>query len=381
MNRPLIIILSLLATATLCACDGIGGSAPSAELDEHGTGGPPASGVLQMSAAERAAQGIRTTPVAERALTATISAPGEVRTNAYASAIVTPRIGAQIVERHARLGDAVDPGQRLVTLSSVAMAEAQGALIEAEREWQRVRALGSDIVSEARYVAAQVARQRTYATVTAYGMSGLEIEQLLAAGDATRATGEFALLSPRGGTVIRDDFVVGELIEPGREIFEIADESVLWVQAEVSSTDASRLTAGGGARVSRDGTRWIDGAVVQVQHRLDETTRTQGVRIEVDNRDEALHPGDYVDVVLETAGTTPQRAVPNDAVVLMDGLPTVFEVEGDTVVARTVEAGASVSGWTAIVAGLATDDEVVTQGAFLIKSLLLKSRMGEGHAH
>jgi cobalt-zinc-cadmium efflux system membrane fusion protein len=181
--------------------------------------------------------------------------------------------------------------------------------------------------------------------------------------------------------VIRDDFVVGELIEPGREIFEIADESVLWVQAEVSSTDASRLMASGGARVSRDGTRWIDGAVVQVQHRLDETTRTQGVRIEVDNRDEALHPGDYVDVVLETAGATPQLAVPNDAVVLMDGLPTVFEVEGDTVVARTVEAGASVSGWTAIVAGLATDDEVVTQGAFLIKSLLLKSRMGEGHAH
>jgi cobalt-zinc-cadmium efflux system membrane fusion protein len=308
-------------------------------------------------------------------------APGEVRTNAYRSALVTPRVTAQIVARHALLGDAVTQEQPLVTLSSVPMAEAQGALIEADREWQRVRELGREVVSEARFVSAQVARQRGYATVAAYGMTEAQIDRLLESGDASSAMGEFQLLSPQAGTVLRDEFVVGELIEPGRVLFEVSDESVLWVQAQLASTDVARVMPGTMARVSRDGTHWLEGTVVQLQHRLDETTRTQGVRVEVENRDDELHPGDYVDVVLETAAATPQVAVPSDAVVLMDGASAVFKIEGDEIHAQPVEIGAQASGWTEIRAGLAVGDEVVTQGAFLVKSLLLKSQMGEGHAH
>jgi len=383
MNR--ILIVPLLITLTSLLLVGCGGSdaenAAAQAVDAHDAAEVQVPGVLAMSAADREAQGIRTARAQERAVTATISAPGEARTNAYTSAIVTPRISAQIVARHARLGDTVEPGQILVTLSSVPMADAQGALIEADREWQRVRALGREVVSEARYVTAQVARQRSYATVTAYGMADPEIQRLLEAGDATHATGEFSLLSPRNGTVIRDDFIVGELIEPGRVLFEISDESALWIQAELSSVDVGRIVTGTTARVSRDGVRWIEGTIVQLQHQLNETTRTQGVRIEVNNNDEALHPGDYVDVVLDTAATTARIAVPNEAVVLIQSNPTVFLVEGDELHARPVEPGASASGWTVIEAGLALGDEVVTQGAFLVKSLMLRSEMGEGHAH
>jgi cobalt-zinc-cadmium efflux system membrane fusion protein len=384
MNNGLIATLLIALTVPLLiSCGRMDGSDDSVSgevADSHATAEAQDAGMLRMAPAEREAQGILTTRAQQRAVTSTISAPGEARTNAYASAIVTPRISAQIVARHMRLGDAVEPGQALVTLSSVPMAEAQGALIEADREWQRVRALGRDVVSEARYVSAQVARQRSYATVTAYGMAEPEIQRLLEAGDATHATGEFALLSPRSGTVIRDDFITGELIEPGRVLFEISDESILWIQAELSSVDVGRIVPGSKARISRDGERWIEGTIVQLQHLINETTRTQGVRIEVDNSDESLHPGDYVDVVLETSTTAGRIAVPNEAVVLMQGDPTVFRVEGDELHARPVEPGDSAAGWTVIEAGLALGDEVVTQGAFLVKSLLLRSEMGEGHA-
>lgn len=369
-----------LAVTLLVACSAAEDDAasPIAEQQPADTHGESA---LAMPRAEREAQGIETATVQRRQLTATISAPGEVRTNAYRSALVTPRMSAQVVTRHARLGDAVEDGQPLVTLSSVQMAEAQGVLIEADREWRRVRQLGRDVLSEARYVAAQVSRQRSYATALAYGMTAAQIDRLLEGGDASRAMGEFELLSPRPGTVIRDEFVVGEIIEPGSVLFEISDESVLWVQAQLSSVDVARVAPGTAARVSRDGTQWLDGTVVQLQHRLDETTRTQGVRIEIDNADDDLHPGDYVDVVLETAATVPRTAVPSEAVLLMQGSPTVFKIEGEEIHAQPVETGAISSGWTEIEAGLGAGDEVVTQGAFLIKALLLRSQMGEGHAH
>jgi cobalt-zinc-cadmium efflux system membrane fusion protein len=331
MNQTLTPLLAFAFASILLGCDGAADHASSeghaaeghGDADEHAA----EAGTLAMSSAERDAQGIATARVERRGLSATISAPGEVRRNAYRSALVTPRI------------------------------------------------------SEARYVAAEVARQRSYSTVAAYGMTEAQIDELLTSSDASQAMGEFDLLSPRAGTVIFDDFVVGELVEPGRMLFEISDESVLWVEAQLNSVDVARVAPGTVARVSRDGERWLEGTVVQLRHQLDETTRTQGVRIEVENRDDRLHPGDYVDVVLATAATSDVMAVPSDAIVLMNGEPSVFKVGGDELYPVQVESGASASGWTEIKAGMAVGDEVVTQGAFLVKSLLLKSRMGEGHAH
>ena len=353
-----------------------------ATSDTHAEeGGHEEEGALKMTAAEREAQGIRTARVAPRALTDTVTAPGEVRMNAYASAQVTPRINAQVVARQARLGEQVDKDEPLVTLSSVEMAAAQGALIEADREWNRVRKLGREVVSDKRYVAAQVARQQAYATVRAYGMTEAQIARLLADGDAARATGAFDLLSPQAGTVVRDNFVLGEVVEPGRVLFEVSDESSLWVEAQLRPEQAGGITIGTPARVSRDGTQWLDGKVVQLHHRLDEGTRTQGVRIAVANRDDALHPGEYVDVAVQTAATTARLAVPQDAVLLMQGAPTVFKLEGDELHPQPVETGVTRGGWTEIRAGLAEGDEIVIQGAFLLKSLALKSQMGEGHGH
>lgn len=351
------------------------------QTTERDEDGHDEEAAIVMAAAERAARGIRTEPVAARVLSGLVIAPGEVRLNDYQTLQVTPRIPAQVVARHARLGEQVEPEQPLVTLSSVEMAAAQGALIESDREWRRVRALGRGVVSETRYIAAEVARQRAYATVRAYGLTDAQVSGLLGDGDASQATGEFELLSSRAGTVIQDPFVVGERIEPGQTLFVISDESELWVEAQVPPSRVGALTVGAAARVSRDGARWFDGEIIQLRHQLNETTRTRGVRVAVPNRDHALHAGDYVDVAMETARASPQLAVPDGAVLLMEGAATVFKREGDTFHPQPVETGETLGGWTEILAGLVEGDEVVTRGAFLLKSLALKSQMGEGHGH
>jgi len=216
----------------------------------------------------------------------------------------------------------VKRGQRLVTLSSVEMARAQGDLLVADREWQRVRKLGSQVVSERRWVEAQVARQLAIARVRAYGMTEEQIQALLRQGDVSRATGDFDLTAPLDGTVIADDFVLGELAEPGRVMFEISDENTLWVQAQLNPDDAARVAIGAHARIQVDEDHWIEGRVIQRHHRLQEATRTQILRIQVDNRDDRLHPGQFVQALIETDAS-----------------------------------------------------------AYYLKALLLKSQMGEGHAH
>lgn len=353
------------------------GEAPVGE-DEHGH---EEASPLAMDAAARARLGIVTARAAARPFAESVTAPAEVRLDAYRSAVVTPRIAAQVVRRHVRLGDTVEAGQALVTLSSVEMAEAQADLIEADREWRRVRNLGRQVVSDKRYVAAQVARQRAWARVIAFGMTESQVERLLAGGDVGRATGAFDLLSPRAGTVIRDAFVEGEVVEPGRVLLEVTDEGVLWVEAQLRPEQASGVRIGAVAQVSRDGREWIEGRVIQLHHRVDEATRTQAVRIRVENAGDRLHPGEYVEAVVPVGEGEARVAVPERAVVLLQGAPTVFLVEDHGLEPRPVEVGRTVAGWTEIVAGLSAGTEVVVQGAFFLKSLLLKSQMGEGHAH
>ncbi len=352
-----------------------------AQEDRHGgRDGVDAGGVIRLTAAQQLTAGIVCDTVLPRALNETLRVPGEVVINAYRSARVTPRITAQVVSRHVRLGDYVESGQRLVTLSSVAMAEAQGALIVADREWQRVKSLGRETVSDRRYTEARVAKQQALATVLAYGMTSVQVTALEKSGDASKAAGKFELLAPQAGTILQDEFIVGELIEPGRVLIDITDESVMWVEAQVVTGNLPEIGKDATARISLSGTLWFEGKVIQRHHRLDKTTRTQGLRIEMDNPDDRFHAGQFVEVEIVTGTGAPVLAVPREAVTMIEGVPAVFKLEGSHEFhATAIDAGPTVGDWIVVRGGLTNGDEIAVAGVFYLKSLMLKSSLGKGY--
>lgn len=386
MNTPKLktenLTMKTLKLWAVCLCFALIAPAYTQEDDHDDHGEEEAGGAIELAAEEQRRAGIELAALAPRALNETIRVPGEVVINAYRSARVTPRITAQVAARHVTLGDSVEPGQPLVTLSSVEMAEAQGMLIVANREWQRVKSLGRETVSERRYTEAQVAQQQALAKVIAYGMTEAQAAVLTRSGNASKATGAFDLLAPQAGTVLQDDFIVGELIEPGRVLVDISDESVMWVEAQTVPNGMPDIDDGATARVSLDGITWFEGTVIQRHHRLDETTRTQGLRIEVDNADDRLHPGQFVEAEIVTGTREPVLAVPSAAITMIEGSPTVFKLEnGHEFHAETIKAGPTRGDWTVLIAGLSEGDEIAIDGVFHLKSLLLKSSLGAGHGH
>lgn len=347
----------------------------AAEQEDHGE-----ENVVEMTAAQRRANGVVTALVARQKLAETIDAPGEVTLNQYATSQVTPRISAQVVARHVRMGDTVRKGQPIITLTSVEMAEAQGELILAENEWKRTSRLGRDVVSEQRFIEAQVAAQQARAKVLAYGMTENGLVKFSNNGNASAAIGQFDLVAPQDGTIISDNFIVGQFIEPGDLLFEVSDERKIWVEAKLSPDKASNIEIGSLAWISENGNRTA-GQVVQVFHQVDEVTRTLAVRVKVDNEADIFHPGEFVDVAISTGESVPTIAVPNEAVVLMDGKQIVFKVEGNELHPTPIVVGAALDGWTPVLSGVSLGDEIVVKNAFLFKSLILKSEMGEGHGH
>jgi cobalt-zinc-cadmium efflux system membrane fusion protein len=366
--KPVWITAALLAASLAFAAEE---KKPAAA--EHGDENP-----LILDVATQKQLGIVTAPVTAQALTDELRAPGEVKANAYATTLVSPRIPAQIVRRHAKLGDTVKAGQALVTLSSVEVAEAQGALIVAEREWARVKELGAEAVSAKRYTESQVGRDQAFAKLRAYDVSPSEITALSRQG-SNRANGEFALVAPQAGRITTDDFIVGERVEPGKVLFTLVDESRVWVEAQLAPDAAERVQPGTTVRVvAHDQT--VSGTVIQLSHRTTEASRTTPIRIEVPNEADALHPGEFVETFIATRGTTNVLGVPNDAVVQLQGQPTVFKAVANGQFEPTpIQAGETRGGRTVIKQGLAAGDVVVVQGAYVLKARLLKSQLGEGH--
>ena len=341
--------------------------------EEEGEEGPVE---LAFTAEERDELGIEIGIVGERTLFPEITAPGEVMLNTYATSQVAPRIEAQVVDRHARMGEAVESGAPLVTLSSVAMADAVGDLLVGDREWRRVRELGRDVVSESRYVEAQVARQRAYARALAYGMPPSELERLIGNADVSAASGEFTLFALQTGVVIRDAFVLGEVVEAGRVLMELSDLSTLWVEARVDPQLARTIAIGDAVRVTTDDREWFTAAVVQRAPYVDEATRTLDIRLEIRGVT-SLYPGQFVDVAIRTGKGIPTLAVPDEAIMLIQGTPMVFKLEGHEFEPQPVESGIKANGYTTITAGLSAGEAIAVTGVFQLKSLLLKSQIGD----
>lgn len=302
-------------------------------------------------------------------------APGEVRLNNYTSSIISPRISGTVIQRHVALGAPVKKNDPLLRLFSVTMAEAQSAFILAAQEFARVKEIGRDVISERRYQEAQVKYQEARTRLETYGLSEPQINELARTG---AGKGEFDLLANQDGVIVAEDFRVGEVVEPGKTVFEISDGKSVWVEARVSGADAAQIE-GKSAAIFIDGER-LDATVAQIDPKLDEATRTIGVRLEANNESGRLKPGTFVDVHLYGA-PTPVIAVPTEAVLrTTDGDWAVQVEESPGVFKETeIEVLYAVEDKTAI-SGIPEGTRIATKGAFFVAAEAAKSGF-DPHGH
>lgn len=367
MNFPIVSrALFAFATLTVVAPTASAATPPATRVDDP----------LVLDAATLRDTGVVVDALARHALDEELKAPGEVRANAYSTELVTPRVESLVIGREARLGEVVKAGAPLVRLSSVAVAETQGALIVAEAEWQRLKALGPQAVSGRRYAEAQVARDQARAKLRAYGLTNGQIAAMLRKGSAG-ADGSFALLAPVAGRITSDDFLVGQRVEPGRTLFTLVEEGTVWVVAQLAPADAERVRPGTPAKIDAHG-QTVPGKVIGRAHQTDERTRTVPVRIAVDNRADLLHPGELVTTRIGVGAGRAELAVPADAVVLLRNQPTVFLDRGQgRFEPVAVRVGDTRDGWTVIREGLAPGARYVRRGAFAFKARLLRAEIGD----
>ncbi len=345
---------------------------------------------LTTEEAERA--GIKVEEIKAQALGETVVVTATIYPDQDRLARVAPRIAGRVTSAPAKLGDRVRAGQALATLDSVEVGEAhatwmqaQAELKIAEADFKRSESLNAEeIIPRKDFLRAQADRDKAAAALRT------SADRLRLLGGSTAASGSrvsgFAVTAPFAGTVIEKKVTLGELASPSEPMFTVADLSRVWIQAALPEAALAKVHVGAQAKVTVPAYpgQEFSGKVGHIGAMLDKDTRTVAARIEVPNADGRLKPEMFATATIEVAGAQGEKAreviaLPDAAIVLLEGKPTVFVYEQGAYEAREVEPGERIAGRTLLKSGVKAGDQIVTSGTYALKARKLKSQLGHGH--
>ena len=331
-------------------------------------------------------------------------ATGEVALNENAAVHISPRIPGIIESVSADIGARVKAGDTLLTLASVELGK---ALAEYERNRtlsdltekvfaRETKLREQKVGSEQDVIDAQMTfeqhRTDLKASEQTLHVLGLTEEDLAAMREPSHGAGagRLPVRAPVAGTIIEKHAVAGEMAEPGKDLMLLSDLTTVWVWANVHSRDLAQLLEAEKRGpvaveivVAAFPDRQFKGVLDYVGATMNEQTRTVKVRATVENPDLELRPGMFCEVAISLGNGQAEEvlAAPRAAVFSDEGKSFVFKHwKDDFFVRQDVRKGREFFGMVEILEGLQAGDTIATEGAFLLKSDVLREKMGAGCA-
>lgn len=327
--------------------------------------------------------GIQITPVRVGPLTPVVSVVGTVTLDPAHVAAVGTRLKGLVRSMRRFEGDEVKAGEILAEVDSAELADAQASvrMLAAEREAAKANA-----EREEQLFAQRLSTAREFevaqAEFTKYNALLKAAQQrVLALGgdpnDRRAVMGRHLLRSPINGTIIDRNIATGQSVVADHVAFRIANLDHLWVELAVYEQNLGSIRIGDQVtlKLLSDPEVAIDGRVAHIGAQVHPETRSADVRVEVDNRERKLIPGQAVTAeILATrnAGAS-VLVVPRSAVTVVDGQPTVFVADGENAVRiARVTLGKGDDDEQQVIEGLSPEDSVVSSGVFALKSELFR---------
>jgi RND family efflux transporter MFP subunit len=179
----------------------------------------------------------------------------------------------------------------------------------------------------------------------------------------------------------------GAGIEAGTKLFVLSNLSSVYAIANVPEAQMPLLQIGSRAEVSSPalGKEAITAQITYIDPQLNEDTRSGKVRLEVQNPNNRLRAGMFVEVGFQTGtneATGEELVVPSSAIQNIGGRSIVFvprKGEAGVFELRVIETGLEIEGYTRVKSGLEIGETVVAKGSFTLKTQFEKAAMGDDH--
>lgn len=283
------------------------------------------------------------------------------------SASLHALVEGRLDELSVDIGTRVRKGQRVFQVRTVdyalALQQAEAALararvVRADRDREKARVEGLHREGSATEQAkdqAAVALEEAQAAVTEAEVRVALARQMLS---------DASVSAPYDGAITSRWKQKGEFVNKGDPVVEIMDLSTLEAEMEIPEPYAGRIETGTEVRVRlRDGRTGKTGRVVAVNPKVDLSTRTFRVKVEVDNGDGGLQAGLFCAGTFELPPRTGVAAVPVSSLQRDEGRSFVWVILGDKVTQRVVREAGTEGDWVYLDDGVSAGEQVVSQGA------------------
>lgn len=327
----------------------------------------------------------------------------------YQEVMVYPRVAGLLTNYSVYSGDRVESGQVLARLdaterstelsgaraeASVMQASLQVSQVEIEEQTQEIARLQAELdylqLQENRFetLAAEGAISQDEYDIVASEVSAKQsaIEgaratrtRLIAAAERERARVGQAqaevdtaavmesyttVTSPISGLVQERMVDPGVVVQPGMGVLKIGDYSRVRLQSNVSQQDAGYVRVGMPIKAHVPGATDtpLVGEITSIFPQTSSETRTVMVEALIDNPQERLLSGQFLEMTIFTGRKANAVSVPQKAVVNFDGELSVWVIVGTSAERRPVETGMVSGDRIEITSGLNPGDQVITSG-------------------
>ena len=283
-------------------------------------------------------------------------------------------------------GDHVKSGDVIARLQSPQLLTLQRDLLQAlsqQRlalsEWKRDEELFNEGViaqrryleTQSRYLEQNAALEERRQSLRLAGMDKRDIDQLE---KSRKMTTQLNVRSPINGVVLERMSEAGRRLAVADPLYRIADTSQLWMEIRAPIEAVRNLAEGSRVQVSGQA---ISGKVMAVGHDVDAASQTVLVRAKVTEGTQQLWPGEYLQVSLATAATTPLYQIPAGAIVRSGSRTVIFTQIKDGFAAVPIKVIASQGGNSVIEGALKGDERIAVSGIAAIKGAWLGLGGGE----
>jgi membrane fusion protein, copper/silver efflux system len=319
------------------------------------TGGQSSPFVIEMTESAMALGNIQTTKVKSANAAHEMNLTGKVSVNEQNISTLTAKFPGRIERLYINFeGQEVKRGQRLASIYSPELINAQRELLEAKKIRQ---------VSPELYEAAKE-------KLRLWKLSESQIAQIE---NAEEVTSTFDIYAEASGVVSKRQVAVGDYVSTGTVMAEISDLSSLWIVLDVYETELALIKVGNvfSFIVPSVPGREFNATVSYINPVLNAETRSVDVRAEFKNTGNLLKPEMLVNAKLKTKtdNSVQGLAIPATAVLWTGKRSVVYVKQKMDVPAferREITLGARMGDLYIVEKGLEFGEEVVFNGVFAV---------------
>jgi cobalt-zinc-cadmium efflux system membrane fusion protein len=386
----------------------------------------PPGQIVYMGLEAQKLAGIQVDTAQCRLIDYSVTTTGEVLANANLLTHVTTPVNGRVMDINVIIGDHVKSGDVLLTLRSNDIEQAEADLLQnidqvaadlkrdlldidsqietakaqiqlSESSFNRMRSLVDEkIASRADFEKAHTGYERDKITLDALqrkhdstialshermqlltapivqklnllGVPDAEIRKV----EQTKEVDPIVpLLAPETGIVSERLVNIGELVDPSKSLFTIADFHDVWIKADIYEKDVPKIHNGQAIELELDSFpgKKFDGRLNYVAETINPDTRTLSVRADVPNPGLILKPQMFARMKI-LVGEQNVLAVPDGAIQDASDHKVVYIPLGNgQFLERMVTVGADTGSYIEILHGLKPGNPVVIQGSFDLRA-------------